>query len=180
MSRTLRSQTTASNWLAAASSSATDFGGLFLGLSLFLIVSALLLTALLFAFAWSLRRGVALLRGAVAKHGVQVVQTHLPGANFWGLLLQMRGVAPVVATVHNNEEFRYGDADNRLLLGLRKPDIRPSQHVSRLTSDWRPKTHRHNGLLGPAYNPMKNPGCFAGRQGIAPFKRKKTRRTKNR
>ena len=77
-----------------------------------------------FAFAWSLRRGVALLRGAVAEHGVQVVQTHLPGANFWGLLLQMRGVAPVVATVHNNEEFRYGDADNRLLLGLRKAAYR--------------------------------------------------------
>jgi len=35
----------------AASTSATDFGGLFLGLSFFLIFSALLLTALLFAFA---------------------------------------------------------------------------------------------------------------------------------
>ncbi|MBK8977235.1 MAG: FtsX-like permease family protein [Planctomycetes bacterium] len=34
----------------AAGASATDFGGLFLGLSLFLIVAALLLTALLFAF----------------------------------------------------------------------------------------------------------------------------------
>ena len=44
----------------------------------------------------------------------------------------------------------------KLLLGLRKPDFRPSQHVSRLTSYWRPKTRRHNGLLGPTYNPMIN------------------------
>jgi len=76
------------------------------------------------AFAWSLRRGLNLLRRPIAAHGIEVVQTHLPGANFWGLLLQMRGVVPVIPTVHNNEEFRYGDTDNRLLLNLRKAAYR--------------------------------------------------------
>ena len=50
----------------------------------------------------------------VRDDGVQVVQSHLPGPNFWALLLAERGVCAVVATVHNTREFDYGDRDNSL------------------------------------------------------------------
>lgn len=75
-------------------------------------------------FAGSLLSGRRILARHVAAHGVEIVQTHLPGANFWGLLAQVTGVTQVVATVHNNEEFRYGRSDNRLLLALRKAAYR--------------------------------------------------------
>lgn len=65
-----------------------------------------------FAFVASLRRGRGLLAGCIAAEGIDVVQTHLPGANFMGLLLTLGRVCPVLATVHNNLEFNYGDADN--------------------------------------------------------------------
>jgi len=55
----------------------------------------------------------------VRTDGVQVVQTHLPGANFWGLLLALRGVCAVVATVHNTREFDYGDRDHPVRRRLR-------------------------------------------------------------
>ena len=54
----------------AASQSATDFGGLFIGFSLFLVVAALLLLALLFGFAIDRRRteqGTLLALGVPAK-----------------------------------------------------------------------------------------------------------------
>ena len=72
------------------------------------------------AFALSLRRGYRLLSGLLRAHGIGVVQTHLPGANFWGLLLAFGGHAGIVATIHNNQEFRYGEADRRWRAALRK------------------------------------------------------------
>lgn len=71
-------------------------------------------------FALSLRRGERLLSQRIAADGIRVVQSHLPGANFWGLLLALRGRCAVVATVHNNREFDYGDADHPLRSRLRR------------------------------------------------------------
>jgi glycosyltransferase involved in cell wall biosynthesis len=75
-------------------------------------------------FALSLRRGERLLSRRIAADGVQVVQSHLPGANFWGLLLALRGRCAVIATVHNNREFDYGDADHPLRSRLRRAAYR--------------------------------------------------------
>ena len=71
-------------------------------------------------FAVSLRRGLNLIRRVVEQEKISVVQTHLPQANFFGLLLAWRKVCAVLATIHNNREFSYGDADNAVLLQLRK------------------------------------------------------------
>ncbi|MCP4293637.1 MAG: glycosyltransferase family 4 protein, partial [bacterium] len=73
-----------------------------------------------FAFLRSLKRGVGLLEGLILDNNLQVIQTHLPGANFWGLLLSLRKTCPVLATIHNNEEFKYGDADNPVRSFMRK------------------------------------------------------------
>ena len=71
-------------------------------------------------FARSVQRGLGLLENLVRREGLDVVQTHLPGANFWGLALAWRRRARVVATVHNNQEFRYGDTDDPLRAWLRR------------------------------------------------------------
>lgn len=76
------------------------------------------------SFLLSLRRGKALLTGVLRQQGIELAQTHLPGANFWGLSLALSRICRVVATVHNNQEFRYGDTDNRVLLFLRKQAYR--------------------------------------------------------
>ena len=72
------------------------------------------------AFLISLRRGQSLLSSLIRAEGIQVLQTHLPGANFWGLLLELKKACPVFATIHNNQEFRYGAHDNPLLSRFRK------------------------------------------------------------
>lgn len=71
-------------------------------------------------FLVSLWRGNRLIAGLITAKGIAAVQTHLPGSNFWGLLLALRKKCAVFATVHNNEEFRYGDRDNALLAFMRK------------------------------------------------------------
>lgn len=72
------------------------------------------------AFARSLVQGRRRLGGILTDLGVEVAQTHLPGANFLGLLLTFGTGVRVVPTVHNNREFDYGAKDNPLLLRLRK------------------------------------------------------------
>ncbi len=72
------------------------------------------------AFAVSIARGVGQLGGLITREGIDVLQTHLPGANFWGLVLALRGACGVVATVHNNEEFRYGPHDSAVLRAARR------------------------------------------------------------
>jgi glycosyltransferase involved in cell wall biosynthesis len=72
------------------------------------------------AFLLSLRRGYRLLSSLVAEHRIEVLQTHLPGSNFWGLMLAWADRCAVLATVHNNQEFHYGDTDNALRAGLRR------------------------------------------------------------
>lgn len=73
-----------------------------------------------FAFVTSVAGGVRRLGSLVAREGIEVLQTHLPGANYWGLLLAWRGRCGVVATVHNNEEFRYGEHDSPVLRAARR------------------------------------------------------------
>jgi len=78
----------------------------------------------------SVRRPWSFLAGAVggrralahrlAASGVSVLQTHLPEANFWGLMLTWRRPCSVVATVHSNDEFHYGDGDSAASRDLRR------------------------------------------------------------
>lgn len=72
------------------------------------------------AFASSVARGGRLLSRQIVQDGVEIVQSHLPGANYWGLMLQMRGVCPVIPTIHNNQEFRYGREDQVWRAKLRR------------------------------------------------------------
>lgn len=77
-----------------------------------------------FSFLVSLWRGNRLVSGVAARYEIPVVQTHLPGSNYWGLLLEMGKKCAALATIHNNEEFRYGESDNGLLAYLRKKAYR--------------------------------------------------------
>ena len=71
-------------------------------------------------FGASVRRGYRKLAGVLRGAGVQILQTHLPDANFWGLAMARTGVCSVVATVHNNQEFRYTESDPWAKVRLRK------------------------------------------------------------
>ena len=53
------------------------------------------------------------LESLLKRRGVEVLQTHLPGANYCGLLLARRGICRVYPTVHNTREFEYGNTRNR-------------------------------------------------------------------
>ena len=76
------------------------------------------------AFGTSLRKGLKLITAVLVREQIPVVQTHLPGSNFFGLLLAWKKACAVLATIHNNQEFNYGDADNPLLARLRKKAYR--------------------------------------------------------
>ena len=76
------------------------------------------------AFGVSLRKGVKLIARVVRDEKISVVQTHLPGSNFFGLLLAWKKTCGVLATIHNNQEFHYGDTDNPVLARLRKKAYR--------------------------------------------------------
>ena len=75
-------------------------------------------------FPFSILNGLGRLSGVIRREKIGLVQTHLPGANFWGLLLAMRGVCRVLATVHNNREFDYGDVDSPLRSRFRRSAYR--------------------------------------------------------
>lgn len=55
---------------------------------------------------------------------VEVLQTHLPKANFLGLVMAWRGVCRVFPTVHNNRELEYGDRSGRTKRALRRAAYR--------------------------------------------------------
>lgn len=61
-------------------------------------------------FLASVNDGFNRLRSLVRRDDIDLIQTHLPGPNFWGLALVLRGACPAVATIHNNKEFSYGSA----------------------------------------------------------------------
>lgn len=72
------------------------------------------------SFVRSLIDGRRRLGGLLRGQGVDVAQTHLPGANFLGLLLTFGTPVRILPTVHNNREFDYGEKSNPLLMRLRK------------------------------------------------------------
>jgi glycosyltransferase involved in cell wall biosynthesis len=55
---------------------------------------------------------------------IEVLQTHLPKANFLGLVMAWRGVCRVYPTVHNNREFDYGDNAGAMKRRLRRAGYR--------------------------------------------------------
>lgn len=72
------------------------------------------------AFGVSVTRGYRRLAKQIAQDSIDVLHTHLPEANFWGLCLAARGCCAAIATVHNNQEFHYGKADHPLRYRLRR------------------------------------------------------------
>ncbi len=57
-------------------------------------------------FLKSVVRGYREISGAVGRMGVDVLQTHLPDTNLWGLALSLTGRCKVVITIHNNRFLR--------------------------------------------------------------------------
>ena len=57
-------------------------------------------------FAVSIIKGFRLISGAVKNQEIQVLQTHLPDTNLWGLALALTGKCKVVVTIHNNRFLR--------------------------------------------------------------------------
>jgi len=122
-----------------------------------------------FAFLASILRGLRLLKSVIENEKIQVVQTHLPGANFWGLLLELNKVLPVLATIHNNQEFRYGDRDNQLLAFFRKTAYKQILNRCHGTVAVSEKVRNSlilelKSLLLPGYRSsttgLKSPNCF--------------------
>ncbi len=68
----------------------------------------------------SVARGYRLLARQAARDRIDVFQSHLPGANFWGLILAWRGHRRVIPTIHNNQEFNYGQAEEPMRARLRR------------------------------------------------------------
>ncbi len=62
----------------------------------------------------------ARLRRIIGEQEIEAVQTHLPLANFFGLVLAWLGSCRVYPTVHNNREFDYGDASGPIRENLRR------------------------------------------------------------
>jgi len=59
-----------------------------------------------FRFFGSIIRGYRLIAKAVREQEIQVLQTHLPDTNLWGLALALTGRCRVVVTIHNNRFLR--------------------------------------------------------------------------
>ncbi len=58
-----------------------------------------------FRFLFSVLKGYRLLAGVIAENGVEVLQTHLPDANLWGLVMALFKKCRVFVTIHNNVFF---------------------------------------------------------------------------
>jgi glycosyltransferase involved in cell wall biosynthesis len=76
------------------------------------------------AFLASVVAGRRTLRRRLDRDGVQILQAHLPEANFWSLLTTGQRRPRVIATVHNNDEFHYGEDDGPLRRRLRRAAYR--------------------------------------------------------
>lgn len=63
------------------------------------------------------------LEEVLVRHRIEVVQSHLPQANFLALWIACRRLARVYPTVHNNREFDYGKR-TRLKLAARRQAYR--------------------------------------------------------
>jgi glycosyltransferase involved in cell wall biosynthesis len=65
-----------------------------------------------------------ILESRLRESGIEILQTHLPMANFLGLVMAWRGVCRVYPTVHNNREFDYGEGRSALRRALRRSGYR--------------------------------------------------------
>jgi glycosyltransferase involved in cell wall biosynthesis len=72
------------------------------------------------AFLISIASGLRRLKKVCRDESISLVQSHLPGANFWALLLSLLGLSSTLATIHNNQEFKYGESDSPVRVRLRK------------------------------------------------------------
>ncbi len=54
------------------------------------------------AFLFSVMQGLYLLTRTIKKNNIDIIQTHLPGENLWGLVLAFTRKCTVVVTIHNN------------------------------------------------------------------------------
>jgi glycosyltransferase involved in cell wall biosynthesis len=59
-----------------------------------------------FRFAASVVRGYRLIAATIRDEAIDVLQTHLPDTNLWGLALSLTGRCRVVITIHNNQFLR--------------------------------------------------------------------------
>lgn len=66
----------------------------------------------------------AKLRALLGRLQIDLVQCHLPKANYLGLAMSAVGACPVCPTVHNNREFDYGDDASALKRRLRQAGYR--------------------------------------------------------
>lgn len=73
-----------------------------------------------FKFLKSALTGYSLFTSQIKFDGIELMQTHLPGSNFWGLVFAISKKCAVVSTVHNNCEFGYGDSVSQARIMLRK------------------------------------------------------------
>lgn len=64
------------------------------------------------------------LHRTLARERIDVLQTHLPMANFLGLTAAWRGMCRAFPTVHNNREFDYGDSAGPARRALRRQGYR--------------------------------------------------------
>lgn len=65
-----------------------------------------------------------LLHRTLARERIDILQSHLPMANFLGLTAAWRGMCRTFPTVHNNREFDYGDRAGSARRALRRQGYR--------------------------------------------------------
>lgn len=69
---------------------------------------------------YSLARSLGRLRRILGRHRIEILQTHLPLANFCGLIFARNRGCLVFPTIHNNREFDYGETRGPLRGRLRR------------------------------------------------------------
>ena len=62
-----------------------------------------------FKFVFSLINGYRLLSKAIKSQGIEVLQTHLPDANLWGMAMALTGQCKIVITVHSNRFLEFDE-----------------------------------------------------------------------
>lgn len=60
-------------------------------------------------FLLSMIKGYRVISRAVQDQGIEILQTHLPDSNLWGLAMALTGRCRVVATIHSNNFLIFDD-----------------------------------------------------------------------
>jgi glycosyltransferase involved in cell wall biosynthesis len=77
-----------------------------------------------FKFLKAVFDGYLMFISQIKVNDIELMQTHLPGSNFWGLVFAITKQCAVVSTVHNNCEFGYGNSVTKTRIWLRKQAYR--------------------------------------------------------